>query len=236
MTNTITTTRPGAVSALVLVVLTSIPSCESRRTEKAKAQPPRSPDATQHRAPKIDGGSVSPIVLTWSLQRAADGKSLVLEYEIENRGDEAIFVVDDHAKATVKGLEVAPTAVAVHPGADAKTARLIAGHVPMRPGVASAVVPIAPAHELAAEARRKGTKTVSLPLAGWIEAEGRAVDLTGASQATFEVTWIRPPPADRADWAWEVQKDAAGKTIRTPFIGYVNTMGGQAEAGPIPIP
>src|SRR5690606_11816708 len=135
-----------------------------------------------------------------------------------------------------KGLEVMPDAVAIHPGADNSTARFIAGYVPLPPGIASEVQSIAPARELAPGSKHTGTKSIPLPLEGWIDAESRAVDLSGATRATFEVTWIEPPPADREDWAWEVQKDANGKTIRTPFVGYINTMGGQANAGPIAIP
>jgi hypothetical protein len=179
---------------------------------------------------------MSPIKLTWSLTLADDGKSLLLSYEIENPGDSPIFIVDDHAATTTRGLEVIPDAVAIQSGADDKTARLIAGHVPPPPGIASEVHAIAPPRELAAGSKHRGTKTIPLPLKGWIDAESRAVDLSRATRATFEVTWIKPPPAGRESWAWEVQKDASGKTIRTPFLGYVNTMGGQAEAGPVAIP
>jgi hypothetical protein len=242
---TTTISRIAGLAAVAALVATSW-ACESRRGDKPTARPPRTADAAQP-APDVDnnnqppkspnnGAAVSPIKLTWSLSRAADGASLTLDYEIENLGDDIIFVVDDHASATAKGLEIIPTAVAILPGADSNSARLVAGHVPLPPGHASEVVPIAPAHELAAKAKRSGTKTVPLPLKGWIESEGRVVDLSKATRATFEVTWLRPPPADRADWAWEVQKDAAGKTIRTPFLGYVNTMGGQSEAGPVAIP
>ena len=228
MANTIIT------SGLVLALAAT--ACESRRTEKATPQPPRTPDATPTKAPTETKTNVSPIKLTWSLSRTSDGNALTLDYVIENSGEEPVFVVDDHAKSTVKGLEVTADAVAVHPGADEKTARLIAGHVPLPPGAASAVVPIAPARELAPGAKRSGKKTVPLPLKGWVEAQGLAVDLAGATRATFEVTWLRPPPPGRDDWAWEVQKDAAGKTIRTPFLGYVNTMGGQTQTTAIAIP
>lgn len=230
-----TTTNTIITSALLATAIGM--GCKSRVDQPRTETPPRTkPSIEATTTDKNPALPMAPIKLTWTLKRATDGKSLELRYEIENPGDSPIFIVDDHARTTTKGLEVMPDAVAIHPGADHGTARFIAGHVPLPPGIASEVQPIAPARELPPRSMHSGTKSIPLPLKGWIDAESRAVDLSGATRATFEVTWIKPPPADREDWAWEVQKDANGKTIRTPFVGYINTMGGQATTSPIAIP
>jgi hypothetical protein len=197
----------------LLVALVVIVGCEHKQQGDPEPPPP---------TPAMKTPAPDPIHVSWTITRAADGKSLTLDYEVDNRSKESIWVLDQIVTTSRDGLVNLPDRVIVRRGPDATTASLVAGFTE-QPGHAVEVQPSPVPRLLSAGAKLTGSKRVPVPLASWHPYDSMIDALAGAeAKAVFEVGWLpHDPPAGVP--GWEDLPAVGGRTLHLPSTGLVRT-------------
>ena len=223
---------------LVAILLAS--GCEHKQQQSDPEAPPAPAPAQPSPQPKpsiamTKPAPQGPIHLSWKLARAADGKSLKLDYEVENKGSAPVWVIDELVTTSNDGMVVLPERVIVRQGPDATTASFVAGYTEQM-GHAVAVQPSPVPRELAVGAKLTGTKQVPLPLASWHPYDSMIDALKGApARAVLEVGWLpKDPPAGFPGWE-DVPKAGGGK-LHLPALGFVRTQQQLARGDTLEIP
>src|SRR5262245_44204989 len=122
--------------------------------------------ACDHKQTAVVNKQSEPIVVAWHLTREADGKSLRVDYTVENHSDASVWVLEQMVTTPRDGLVVMPERVIVRPGPDAATASFVVGFSEQL-GHAVEVQPAPVPRALAPGGQLTGVKHVPLPLASW---------------------------------------------------------------------
>ncbi len=219
-------TRPAIV--IIAVLLAS--GCEHKQqSEPAPAPAPAPAIAMTKQAPQ------GPIHISWKLARDADGKSLKLDYELENHGAAPIWVLDQIVAVGDHGMVVLPDRVIVRRGPDAATASFVIGFTE-QPGHAVEVQPAPVAHELAVGAKLAGTKKLPLPLASWHPYDSMIDPLQGVpAKAVLEIGWLPKTPPDGIP-GWVDVPAASGGTLHLPSDRFARVSQQLARGDTLEIP
>lgn len=167
------------------------------------------------------------VALDWKLVR--EGSSLVVTYTVTNHLKERLFVLDQMLRfAQTTGMERAPDAVIVRPGAEGEPLRLVRGYLEPRSLPMVVVVPgargVAPGDSI------EGRATIPLPLASWHPNESSTPLTSQPRTAALEIGVLT------GEIAWATQRLADGSEVTVPPRGEVATRQQLVRGEPLPLP
>lgn len=165
-----------------------------------------------------------PARLTWTLTRAADGRSLLVAYTVTSTSQETLYLCDALPVPGRQSFVLGRTFINVAGGAEGEL-RLVRGRLK---SVAPVVVPLEPGcRPLTPGQSVTGTATVPLPIQP-AHYHGKAAPLVGTpTRATLEIGYVG------ADTTWSQLTMEDGLTLTTPSAGDEMRF---LKAGPLPIP
>lgn len=158
---------------------------------------------------------MQPVHVTWRLVADPSGKALRAEYEVENRGDQTIHLLDQMIIPETKGVVVAPDKAIVRRGPDDETISIVVAHTRPRPGQAIAFEAVPVSRPVEPGETASGVKRIPLPLAAWHPYMTVEPLVKTPAKAVLDVTWLPAEPPDGHP-AWEDHPTPDGKTVRTP--------------------
>lgn len=201
---------------LVLLVLFLLAACD-----RATGTPlPPSPSVKPMTNPDVD--------LKWSLTKSPDGQRLIIEYTLQNKTAQKIFVADKLLAYHGGQIRLVPDRVIVTADSEANVVRLVRGVVSTRttqfdhPPGATAVEP---------GATHKGSASVPLPLKGWHNYAPPPSIPSAPQRAVLEIAYLTG-----SDIEWGAVKTADGVDVTIPQLPSYRSESKFARADVKPIP
>lgn len=201
---------------LVLLALFLIAACD-----RATGTPlPSSPSVKPMTNPDVD--------LKWSLTKSPDGQRLIIEYTLQNKTAQKIYVADKLLAYHASEIRLVPDRVIVTSDSEAGVVRFVRGVVSTKttqfdhPPGATAVEP---------GAVHKGSATVQLPLKGWHNYAPPPALPSAPQRAVLEVAYLIG-----SDIEWGAVKTADGVEVTIPQLPSYRAEAKLARADVKPIP
>lgn len=156
--------------------------------------------------------------ITWQLSR--EGDALAIHYEIENRSEADVWLLDLPHVPTVAGYDPRPERITVL--VDGPRVRLVRGHVRPPPGLGVAMEYTPVARRLAAGAKLTGDASVPLPIQPWHPYHPQQPAKKKLQEASLELgLLVGESPEGVPAWDQRFTKDTAGAAIQVPSLGFV---------------